>query len=543
MTGPAQAGRQEAAGYKWLALAVVVIGTFMAILDSSIVNIAIPKMMAVFGSNTDQIQWVLTGYMMTMGIVIPLSGYLSDIFGTKKVYVWALAVFTLGSAFCGIAWSNNSMVTARVLQAVGAGVMMPVSMAIIYQVIPLHQRGFALGLWGIAAMAAPTIGPTLSGYIVENLNWRLIFTINLPVGVIGVILASILLREMPKNPARGFDYPGFLTSSVGLGTLLLALSKGHAEGWTSFYIVSLLMVSAASLLSFVFIELTVKNPMLDLRLLQIRNYSVSIIIASLLGIGLFGGIFLLPIFLENIRGLTAMQTGLLMFPGALATGITMPISGRLFDKYGAKPLVTTGLLILVWSTYRLHFLDLDTSPETLRNLFFIRGIGMGFAMMPATTAGMNSVPQNKVARASALSNVVRQIAGSLGIAALTTIMQQRQSFHLVRIAEKISDFNPNTLDALNLFQGLLVRSGQSAAEAGQTIPALLSGLVQRSAAVLAIEETFLVTVFICAAAIPLVFLLKEQRRTAGQAAGQAVGSAGQAGAQTAGGLPELPAET
>lgn len=518
MNAQRREGMEAQGSYKWLALGVVVIGTFMAILDTSIVNIAIPKMMAVFGATTDQIQWVLTGYMMTMGVVIPVTGFLGDTFGTKKTYMWALAIFTLGSTFCGFAWSNSSMVAARVVQALGGGMIMPVSMAIIYQVIPMNQRGLALGLWGIAAMAAPAIGPTLSGYIVEHLDWRLIFTINIPVGVVGVILASILLREMPRKPYKGFDYAGFVTSSIGLGTLLLALSKGHTEGWSSFYIVTLFLISAGSLILFILLEMTAEDPMLDLRLLKNGTFTVSVVISCLLNIGLFGGVFLMPLFLENIRGYTAMQTGMLMFPGAIATGITMPISGRLFDKYGAKPLVLTGLAILVWTTYRLHLMNLDTSAESIRTIFFIRGVGMGFAMMPSTTAGMNTIPLNKVGRASALSNVIRQVAGSLGIAVLTTILQQRQTLHGVRLAEKVSDFNPTTFEALKLLQGLFVSSGQSISEAKQAATMLLSALVQRTAAVFAIEDTFLVTTFICLSAVPLVFFLREGKneKQAGQ---------------------------
>ncbi len=246
--------RKKGGVYKWLALMVVVFGTFMAILDTSIVNIAIPKMMAVFGVSTEEIKWVLTAYMLTMGTVIPLTGYLGDRFGTKKVYIWALAAFTAGSALCGFAWSCTAMIMARIIQAVGGGMIMPVSMSIIYQVVPPEERGTALGVWGIASMAAPAIGPTLSGYIVEHLDWRLIFTINIPVGVLGVILTVLLLEEFPKRPSTGFDLMGFITVACGLGSILYVLGEGTAIDWGDFKNIFLIRINFIQLFDYLFVN-------------------------------------------------------------------------------------------------------------------------------------------------------------------------------------------------------------------------------------------------------------------------------------------------
>ncbi|AVX19553.1 drug resistance transporter, EmrB/QacA subfamily [Carboxydocella sporoproducens DSM 16521] len=486
-------GRRIDNSRKWLVLAVLVLGTFMAILDTSIVNIAIPKMMAVFCVGTEQIQWVLTAYMLTMGAIIPLTGYLSDRFGSKKVYIWALIAFTLGSAFCGLAWSNPSMVVARVIQALGGGMIMPVSMSILYQVIPQQERGLALGIWGIAAMAAPAIGPTLSGYIVEHLDWRLIFTINIPVGIVAVIFSFILLPEIPRRPVGKFDYLGVLFASVGLVSILYVLGEGASIDWNDIKNIFLLIFGGFFLLLFTVNELTHSDPLLDLRVLKIGPFTLSIVIASITNIALFGGIFLLPLFLQNLRGYTAMQTGIIMFPSAVATGLMMPIGGKLLDRLGPKPVVIPGLAILALATYELAHLSMETPQTTITWLLVLRGLGLGLAMMPASTAGMNAVPLPLVARASALSNVVRQVAGSLGITILTTFMQRRQALHYSELAARVTEFNGQELYLYWLY-----------------------GSVQKEALITAINDTLALTAVISCVALFFAFWLKKGQTPAGK---------------------------
>lgn len=510
--------RKQDSLYKWLTLLVVVFGTFMAILDTSIVNIALPKMMAVFGVSTEEIKWVLTAYMLTMGAVIPLTGYLGDKFGTKQVYIWALVAFTAGSALCGFAWSNSAMIVARIIQALGGGMIMPVSMSILYQVIPPEERGAALGVWGIAAMAAPAIGPTLSGYIVEHLDWRLIFTINIPVGVLGVILTAILLEELPKRPTKGFDLLGFITVAAGLGCILYVLGEGSSIDWSDFKTIFLLMAGVFSLILFAVNELTRDDPLLDLRLLKIWPFSLSIAISSAINIALFGGIFLLPLFLQNLQGLTAMQTGILMFPSALVTGFTMPIGGKLFDKFGAKPVVIPGLVLLTYATYELSQITMDTSTGSIIRITVLRGIGIGLAMMPSTTSGMNTVPAHLVGRASALSNVIRQVAGSLGITVLTTIMQNYQVANYTRLSEQINWFNSGSLQVVKTLQGLFAQYGLAAGESQGRAIGTLFGIAQKQATLQAIDDTFFVTFLIALATVFLALLIggKKPAKPAGE---------------------------
>lgn len=497
--------------YMWLALAVVIVGTFMSVLDTSIVNVAIPKMMTVFGSSTDQIEWVVTGYMLTMSIIIPLTGYLGDRFGLKKLYIFAMSVFTIGSALCGLATSTEVMIAARIVQAIGGGMIMPVGMSMIYQLVPREKTGLALGIWGISAMAAPAIGPTLSGYIVEYMDWRLIFTINIPVGIIGVTLAFILLRETEVKPDKKFDYFGAITCAIGLFALLLGLNQGNSKGWTSIYEIILFIIAAIALVSFVFIELNVKEPLLDLKVLKIFPFTLSLCISAITTVGMYGALFLIPIYIQNIRGYTPMQSGMISLPSAIVTGIMMPISGRIFDKFGAKWITVIGTIILGAASFGLSKLSLDTAYITIVIIMMVRGIGMGMAMMPAQTSGMNAVPKHLISRATALNNTMRQISGSFGIAILTMVLQRREVFHTVRYSESLNLNSPAVIKAQGAFASVAAQHGLNQAAAKSAFLAQVYSSLMKEVAVAGINDALLVATFICLAGVPLALLINDKR--------------------------------
>jgi DHA2 family multidrug resistance protein len=498
--------------YMWLALGVVIVGTFMSILDSSIVNVAIPKMMTIFGASTDQIEWVITGYMLTMSIIIPLTGYLGDRFGLKKLYIFALSVFTVGSALCGLSTSTDTMIAARVVQAIGGGMIMPVGMAMIYQIVPLEKRGLALGVWGIAAMAAPAIGPTLSGYIVQYMDWRLIFTINIPVGIIGVTLAIIMLKETEIKDDKKFDFLGAITSATGLFALLLGLSEGNSKGWTSGYEIVLFIIAIISLSAFVYIELNIEEPLLNLRILKIFPFTLSLLISAITTIGMYGALFLLPIYIQNVRGYTPMQSGIISLPSAIVTGIMMPISGRIFDRFGAKWITVVGTIILAGASFALSKLSLDTGYTTIVIIMMFRGLGMGMAMMPAQTSGMNSVPRELSGRATALSNTVRQVSGSFGIAILTTVLQRRETFHAVRFSEGLNLNSPAMINAQKIFAGTAVQHGLSQVAAKSAFLAQIYTSLMQQAAIAGINDSLLIATFICLAGIPLAFFIRDAKK-------------------------------
>jgi len=490
---------------------VLVLGTFMAMLDSSIVNVAVPRLMTIFQVTPAEIQWVMTIYLLVGGVVIPVTGYLGDRFGYKTLYISALGLFTVASLLCGLAWSNDALVVGRALQAVGGGMLMPVSMAIIYQLVPREKMGTALGLWGIAMTVAPAVGPTLGGYLVEYWSWHLIFFINLPIGALTLALARLALPETEKRSGLRFDLPGFILSAAACFTLLLALSEGQNHGWGSQYIVTLLVFSGFALVLFVLWELITPQPLLDVRLFRNGVLAASVICSSMGLIALFCGVFLIPIFTQAVQGYTAMQTGLIMMPAALASGMVMPITGRLFDRYGAAVLAVAGLLILVVTTYLLNNLTIHSTNREIQLLLIFRGFGIGLCMMPMTTAGMNTVPQALVGRASAMTNVIRQISASFGIALMTYVMTSRSVYHTATLAENVSYTNAAAVQGLQMVERGLMAGGADAVAAKGGALALAMGAVQQQSFVLAINDSFIVCTALIILVIPFAFFLTRGR--------------------------------
>jgi len=500
--------------YKWLALLVVVIGTFMVMLDSSIVNIAIPKMMNVFGSDLDAVKWILTGYTLTMGSVVPITGFLSDTFGVKKLFIFALAFFTIGSFLCGFAWSTNTMIVFRVIQAIGGGAIMPVGMSYIMQIFPVHERGKALGFWGIASMSAPAIGPTLGGYIIQYMDWRFIFYVNVPIGIFGIIFASILLRETQLKPYKGnFDYIGFFTSIAGIVSLLYVLGEGNSIDWGNVKFPLLLAFGCFSLLIFVVNELMHPDPLLDLRVFKIYNYTLSQFITGVTTLAMMGGIYILPLFLQSIRGYTAMETGLILFPSAIASGLMMPISGALFDKYGAKVVTVPGLILVAIATYQMSMFNMDTTRTTVTLVATLRGIGLGFSMMPVNTAAMNAVPRHLFGKATALTTTVRSIMGAVAITFMTTIISNKSSYNFARLSEQITPFNHTSSTITKALQGIFMKSGMSQGVSQGYAYSTLGKMIYAQAYLDAMNYAIAVTVPAVFVAIILVLLMSSKKAT------------------------------
>lgn len=478
--------------FSWTSIIVIVIGTFMAILNNSIVNVALPKIMLIFNCGQDSIQWVLTAYIMTLGVVMPISGYLGDTFGYKRVYSAALAIFTVGSIISGLSWGVNSLVAARVIQAIGGGMMQPIGMAFVYRVTPRDKIGMVMGVYGIAAMAAPAIGPTFGGYLVEYISWRLIFYVNVPIGIINLFLAGLLLKESPLLKGKHFDWVGFISSATGLFCLLLATSQGSKYGWSSSYILGLLIISLTTLSIFVYNELNHPEPLLDLRIFKDAMFTISVIVGSVLNIGLFGAMFLLPLFIQNVMGQTAMQSGLLLLPAALATALIMPISGKIFDRYGARGVVMTGLVICAFTTFKMVDFTELTAFSVMVTWTMLRGVGMGLSMITVTTAGMMKIPMEKISRASALGNVIRQCSASLGVALFSAILQNRQVFHYTNMVQSSNLGSTAASTYWAWFSQTAVYQGWTALQYQGVGLALVARQIAKLSLVNAIDDCFLV---------------------------------------------------
>ncbi|MFA9381609.1 MAG: DHA2 family efflux MFS transporter permease subunit, partial [Acetanaerobacterium sp.] len=331
----------------------------------------------------------------------------------------------------------NSLIIARIIQALGGGLLMPAMMTMVKKLVPEGSFGTAMGIVGVSLLMAPALGPTIGGYLVEYIGWEWIFAINIPIGIIGVILAFFFLPSFEKIRVEKLDVGGAITITVMLFSLLLALSKGGEWGWTSKQIVLLLLLSLISFGLFLYLELKLKNPLLNLRIFKYRNFTFANITTMITTVGLFSGIFFVPLFLQNIKGLGALETGLLMLPGALASGVLMPIVGKLYDHTGPKPLAIFGIISLSLTTFLLHNINVDTSNNAIVFWMILRGISMSFAAVSAQAASLDSVSKLEVGGASAISNIISRVSGSLGIAALTTILTNRISFHAEAISNQL----------------------------------------------------------------------------------------------------------
>jgi EmrB/QacA subfamily drug resistance transporter len=433
---------------KWEVMAVVMSGTFMAILDSSIVNIALPHIMTSLGVSLQDVEWVLTAFMLAAATAMPLTGWLGHRVGYGRLYLAALTLFTIGSALCAISWNIDALIAARVIQAFGAGVMQPAGMAMITQVFPPHQRGRAIGIWGIGAMVAPTIGPTAGAYITEYFQWRTIFTVNLPVGLALIIMGLRVFSKgehLQRPPA--FDWPGYLSLAIFLIGLLLGLDKGQDHGWTSSTVVSYFAVAGIAFAFFLTLELTTEHPVVPLRLFRFPDFGLSMIIAVIRAVALFGAIFLLPVFLQNLMGLSAIQNGIILIPGALTIAFFMPIAGRLTDTYGARWPAILGALLTSFSLLLYRHIDPDFSYWNIIVPQFFRGAGIALMMTPVITVAMNAVPMRQTGIASGLLNIGQQAGGSLGIAMLSTILSRRAIFHAEIIGTSPAFTDPRTIAA------------------------------------------------------------------------------------------------
>jgi EmrB/QacA subfamily drug resistance transporter len=488
----------------WLApLSVATIGVFMALLDSSIVNVAVSTIMTVFGSDPSSVQWVSTAYMLALGVAMPLSGWLGDKFGYKMLYIVSLAVFVMGSLFCSISWSLNSLIFARVLQAFGGGMVQPTVMAMLYKLVPRKQIGSAMGIFGVAAFVAPALGPTIGGYLVEYVDWRWIFTINLPIGVVGIVLAFLVLPEFESKDPGKLDVAGAVSSAVMLFCLLLGLSKGQEWGWLDERTVLLFVVSFFALVLFIYRELSAEKPLLELRVFKYLSFTMANLILIVSMVGLYAGTFYIPLFLQSVRGLGAMETGLLMMPAALVSAILMPVTGKLYDKIGARPLILFGVIVLAILTFTFRNLSLATATSTILLWVTLRGAVSPFTNMPAQTAALAAVPKELVGRASALLNIIARVSSSFGLAVLTSLLTSRRVFHQEHYAWGLTASDPATHQALATISAAV--GGGARGRIGAL--AWLQGQVSRLSFVSGVQDIFIVAgIFTVLGILPALFL-------------------------------------
>jgi len=498
------------APHKWIVAGTVLTGTIMAVLDSSIVNVALPDMSGTLGVTIEEITWVVTAYILAQVIVMPITGLLAARFGRKRFYMSSVILFTVSSMACGLAHSLGSMVVFRVLQGFGGGVLLTVSQAILRESFPPEEQGIAMGLYGLGAVLAPAFGPTLGGWLTDQYSWPWIFYINVPVGVVNLILVSRFIED-PSYLVRekGYiDWPGLGLLVAGLGGLQLMLEEGERNDWfQSGFIVRLAVVAAVGLVLFVWRELTTERPAVDLRMLSNISFSSATALGGVLGLALTASLFLLPVFLQNLLGFNAMQSGFTLMPRSLAMAVLMPIGGRFYNKLGPRVLVGSGLLIAGAAFYSMSKLTTSVGYWDLFWPQLWQGVGFSLIFVALSTAALSTIPPPRMTAASGLYNVVRQVMGSVGIAiAATTLSTTTVRYHAILSEDAgASIAGRQWLDALT--KGMIAK-GADAFTATQQSMRVLDGLITRQAAVLAYNHVFVLVSALFFIGFPLVFLLR-----------------------------------
>lgn len=493
----------------WALIGVVMVGNFLAPLYSSVANVALPNLISAFGSDVDTMEWVITGYMLGYSISMPLAGWLADTFGRRRIYITGLAIFTGASVLTSLAWDPTSIIAFRILQAVGGGLVSPTSMAVIMDVVAPAQRGRALGVWGLGMMLAPSFGPTISGWIVDNLDdWRLIFWVGVPIGIAGLVLAALFIpREEDATPrAAGrarFDTPGFALLTTALASFLIPLSQGDRVGWDDPFIAGSFVLALLAFVAFVVHELRTAEPMLDLSLFRERTFTVAVGLRAILGMGYYFAIFLLPLFTQGVLGWTPTLSGLVLMPAGIAMAVLMPVAGALSDRIGARPLVIAGVAVAAAGTLLFARIDVDWDVNRIAFDSLVRTAALGLMFTPLTSVALSVVPRNRAGRASSILNTVWQVGGSLGIAIGQTFLTSRTAARLSDAAGTAVLSRPAVAGALRTMTSQLGAQGAQSWLAHQ---------VATFATVQAYGDTFLLAAVVMALGIPAALLLPRTRR-------------------------------
>lgn len=511
-TASAGASSTDGVRYKWKVLLVAMIGMLMAALDGSIVNVSIPAMMANLSVGTHDIAWVSTAYMLAFAAFMPLSAWFGKKVGNKWLYIGAMAVFTMGSVLCGLAPSLATLIVSRIFQALGAGAVTPTGMAMIGEVFEPSERGKAMGIGGIGVIAGPALGPTLGGILTKYFGWRSIFMVNLPIGIVGIWLALYLLKadRQESRPQDSFDVGGFAFFTLFIVAFLMGLAQGEYKGWNSSYIYTCWILSAIGLWGFLLLESLVDEGVIDLSLLRYSAYTFALIITFVRSIALFGGTFLLPLFLQQVQGYDEISCGLILLPGSLVIALVMPISGILNDRFGARILVLIGLALLALSLFQFNGLEVVWCKKTIIWVTILRGIGFGFLMAPINAVAMNAVPIDKVKMASSTLSIIQQLGGSVGIALLTAILDHRATFHISSMGALIDTKNPQTDQVLRNLALTAQQVGFNLGQSKGISQMILFKKLFQQALVNAFQDAFLLCGFIVLAALIISWQLPKK---------------------------------
>jgi DHA2 family multidrug resistance protein len=505
---------------RYLIAFAVTLASVLELVDTSIVNVAIPHMMGNLGATLDEVAWVSTGYIVANVIVLPLTSWLSDRFGRRNYYTGSILLFTLASFFCGAARSLEGLVLWRVLQGIGGGALISTAQAILFDVFPVQERGTAMAIFGMGVMVGPTLGPTLGGWITDNYSWPWIFYINVP---LGLLAATLTWRTVPE-PAHlvrrtQVDWLGLALLILGIGALQVLLERGESKDWfESREILAEAIAAGVGLVAFVWHELRTRNPIVDLRILRNRQLAAGVGFAVVLGFALYASVFALPVFLQNLLGYSAWDTGKVILPGAIASAFTMALMGRLSARHDARVLVTIGVLLFGWSMWLHYHFTTAIGMHDLLLPMVLRGVGLGFIFVPLTGAAVADLRPDQLAQGTGLFNLSRQLGGSFGIAVTATLLTRFTEQSREALLPHLASGTPAAAAWLEQTTRRMLSLGAALPEAQQRANALLDAVLRQQASMVAFEKVFLTMGITFLAALPLLLLFRTGRVRGGAAA-------------------------
>ncbi|MFP2896758.1 DHA2 family efflux MFS transporter permease subunit [Corallococcus sp. 4LFB] len=505
---------------KWLVTLSVTFGTLMGAIDSSIVNVALPQIRGAVGATVQEITWATTGFVIATVMVMPLTGFLGRMFGQKRVYLACLVLFVAGSFLCGLAWNLPTLVLFRFLQGLGAGALQPTEQAILRQTFPPREQGTAMAIFGMAVMVGPAIGPTLGGYIVDNWHWSWIFFINVPVGILGFFMVARFVQEDDQLRAtarreaeqqrKHMDWAGITLLCMGLATLQYFLEEGQADDWfASPVIVICALLSATCLIAFVIRELTAVAPAVNLRLFKDPVFASGTLLGALVFAVLMASMFLLPVFMQELLGFTATQSGFSLMPRTLVMMLMMPIVGRLYGKVPARVLVGIGIVFAGFGAYEMSHFSLATGSRDIIAAIALQGVGFSLMFVPLSATALGSIPRERMADATGLNSLLRQIGGSVGLAIFTTLLSRYSVLSKASIAAHLYPERWEVASRMAATQKGLMQHGLDAASASMASLQLMVGNVSRQAMVLAFDKLFVLAALMFVVVLPLIYFLKD----------------------------------
>ena len=499
----------------WLIAFAVMMAVFMEVLDTSIANIALPHIAGSLSATTDEATWVLTSYLVSNAIILPMTGWLGNYFGRKRVLLSCVMMFTFASALCGLAWNLQTLILARILQGAGGGAMVPIAQAILLESFPPAKRGAAMAMFGMGVIVAPILGPTLGGWITDNYSWRWIFYINLPVGIMAVLMQEWLVEDPPyikRNKAATIDFIGFALLAIWLATLQISLDKGQEEDWFgSNWIRWLVAISAVSLAGFVVREFTADHPLVDLRVFRNRNFAVGVMLMAVVGVILYGTTAELPLFLQTLMGYPALQSGYALSPRGIGAFVTTFIVGRLVGRIRSRWLLCCGFTLLAGSSFMLSDITLQVSQARVILPSILNGVAISFIFVPLTTTTMGQLRQSQMGNATGLYNLMRNLGGSIGIAFVTTMLARGAQAHQALMVGHLTPTDPVFRQRLAAAHALLVRHGDPVRATSRAY-SLVYNTLDHQAHLWAFVDNFRLFGLLALGCVPLIFLFKRIKR-------------------------------